>query len=122
MKISSGVDERRQLREPAVRADPDVERIERLHRLEPIGGEEALAERRLAEIDHRQLERRLAEATVRSARRHGAEVWGAHVRASEHTRNLDCDLRLRHPASVQPHGRSPMSQLWSMRATRMLPA
>ena len=59
-------DERRQLREPAARADPDVERIEGLHLLEPIGRQEAFAERRLPEVDHRQLERRLAEAAVGS--------------------------------------------------------
>ncbi len=38
-------DEGRKLREPASRADANVERIERLDRLEPFGGEEALAER-----------------------------------------------------------------------------
>ena len=60
--------EGRQLREPAARADAHVQRVERLHLLEPVRGQEALAERRLAEVDHRQLERRLAEAAVCSAR------------------------------------------------------
>ena len=59
-------DERRQLGEPAALADPDVEREERLHRIEPVGRQEALAKRRLAEVDHRQLERCPTEAAVRS--------------------------------------------------------
>ena len=63
--------ERRELREPALRADAHVQGKERLHRLEPVGRQEALAERRLAEVDHRQLERRFAEAAVRSAVDHG---------------------------------------------------
>ena len=65
-----GRDERRQLREPAVRADPDVERVERLHLLEPVRREEALAERRLPEVDDRQLEGRAAGAAVRRSGDH----------------------------------------------------
>ncbi len=37
--------ERRQLREPARRAHANVERVERLHLLDAIGGQEALAQR-----------------------------------------------------------------------------
>ena len=52
-----GRDERRQLGEPAARADADVQREERLHRLDAVGGQEALAEWGLAEIDHAELKR-----------------------------------------------------------------
>ena len=59
-----GSDERRDLREPAVGAHLDVERIEGLHVLQALRREEALAERRLAEVDHRQLERRVTDAAM----------------------------------------------------------
>ena len=43
-------------------ADPDVERVERLHRVELVGGDVALAQRRHAEVDDAVLERGAAEA------------------------------------------------------------
>ena len=46
-----GRDVRLQLDEQALFADPDVQRIERLHVVELLRGEQALTERRLAEID-----------------------------------------------------------------------
>ncbi len=53
----AGRHERRQLGEPAAGADADVERVEALHRLELSARQEALAERRLAEVDHAELKR-----------------------------------------------------------------
>ena len=46
-----GADVLLQLHEPALPADVDVERVERLHRVDLVGAEVALAERRHAEVD-----------------------------------------------------------------------
>ena len=56
MKISLGGDERGQLHEPAALARPDVKREERLHLLDLLRRQEALAEGRHAQVDDRQLE------------------------------------------------------------------
>ncbi len=50
------------LREPALLADADMQRVEGLAPLELLVGQHRLAERRLAEVDHRQAERRRAVA------------------------------------------------------------
>ena len=57
-------DERGQLHEPAARTGADVQGVERLHLVEPVGRKEALAERRHPEVDDRQLERCAAEAAA----------------------------------------------------------
>jgi hypothetical protein len=54
--------ELRDLREPALLADADVQRVERLAALQLLVGQHRLAERRLAQVDHGQPERRRAVA------------------------------------------------------------
>src|SRR4051812_9584217 len=55
---------RRQLGKPAFGAHANVQGVERLHRFHVLGREKALAEWRLPEVDHRQLERRVADAAI----------------------------------------------------------
>ena len=56
MKISSGGDECLELDEVAALAHEDVERVEGLHLTDLVRAQEALAERRHAEVDDRALE------------------------------------------------------------------
>ena len=58
-----------ELDEQAAVADPHMERIERLHLVQPLGRDEALAERRGAEVDEGVLEERAAEAAGGAIRR-----------------------------------------------------
>ena len=60
MKISAGLTILLQLDEEAVVADVDVQRIERLHVVELLGGEVALAERRHPQVDEGVAQRRAA--------------------------------------------------------------
>ena len=51
MKMSLGATYSLELHEEALAADVDVERIERLHLVELLGGQVALAKRRHPEVD-----------------------------------------------------------------------
>ena len=104
-----------ELYEQALLADPNVERVEGLHRPKPLRGNVALAERRHAEVDEGVAQGRRAEAAAGHRRRGRSGIdliskFDVHERLSGHQRGTSHDSRARQVEA--PEHRFQLRRIW----------